>query len=490
MLHTFRGRLVLSHVLVVLLCLLLSWAAAGLLITRAQRLASLSRVQAVAVGLAQRFEAQPGLRLRVPELMERLQELTSLKGRALLVTQQGEVIADSATTYVGKKVPLPAREAGRALTPPNVRRHTFADGREYFLVYVELPLAQQERLKAAYLAIALEVREVDPPWRRMLVSLLLVGAAVMLVAVVVAFLLASSITRPVAEMTRAAAQIAQGNYEQSIRVRGDDEIAHLAQSFTHMAQKVAQAQRSQRDFLANISHDLRTPLTAIQGFAQAILEGAVTDEQGYKRAAQIIHDDADSMARLIQDLIELARLEGRQLELAPAPVPVAELLRAEVSKAELRAQQVGLTLVSSISENLPGIMADAGRLEQAFTNLLNNAIKYSKPGGLISVEALYLSSTAPRPQPLALSLGTSTTSGAWVIVSIINQSEPISPADLPHIFERFYRGDKSRKRTEGSGLGLAIVRETVLAHGGCIEVASNTERGTCFRVWLPVGEGR
>jgi len=307
--HSFRGKLILSHVLVVLLCLLLSWLAAGLLITRAQRLANISRVQAAAVSLAQRFEAQPGLRLRILDVMERLRELTNLKGRVLLATVQGEIVADAAHSYVGQKVPLPGPKAALSLLPPNVRRHTFADGKEYFVIFVDLPIAQREQLKAAFLVVALEVRENDPPWRGLLASSALVGAAVFVVAVGVAFLLASSITRPVTEMTRAAAQIAQGNYNQSLRVRGKDEIARLARSFNHMAQQVAQAQRSQRDFLANVSHDLRTPLTAIEGFSQAILEGAVTDEQGHKRAAQIIHEEAQGMARLIEELLELARIE-------------------------------------------------------------------------------------------------------------------------------------------------------------------------------------
>lgn len=495
MFHTLRSKLVVSYILLVLLSLLLSGVAAGILVTGVQRKASLGRTQMLAGGLAQWIRAQPNLRARVPGVMERLQrEATRLNGRILLLSRDGRVIIDSfnaktpAETYVDQRVPLPKRAPLQPSTPLNVRRHTFPDGKDYFLVYLALPDAQQDKTRAEFLAIALEVRQIDPPWRELLSPLLLIGGVVMLLAVGVAFVLANSITHPVAQMTQAAAEIANGNYEHTIRAQGNDEIARLARSFSYMAQEVARAQRAQRDFLANVSHDLKTPLTSIQGFSQAILEGAVTDDKGYRRAAEIINAESDRMARLVQDLLELARLEGRQLDLAPEPISVAQLVHSEMDKAEVRAKQAQVELVASIPDGLPRIVADAHRLEQAFANLIDNAIKYSKPESHILCQGEYFADSAPRPELFSVAFGDPPTSGSWICMGVTNRSEPILAADLARIFDRFYRGDKSRKRAAGSGLGLAIVRETILAHKGYIEVSSQAEQGTCFRVWLPVND--
>ena len=144
-------------------------------------------------------------------------------------------------------------------------------------------------------------------------------------------------------------------------------------------------------------------------------------------------------------------------------------------------------------DNLPGIVGDAHRLEQAFANLLDNAIKYSTPRSRLVIKGAYLPEGAPRPEPLSVSSGLrpSAAGGAqlgsrsWLYVSITNQGEPIPAPDLTRVFGRFYRAAKSRSGAEGSGLGLAIVRETVVAHGGYVEVSSDADRGTCFRTWLP-----
>lgn len=490
MFRTLRGKLIASYVFLVVLSLALSGVAAGLLVTRTQRAANLGRTRVIALALAQRLRALPGFRARAPETMERLRrEGARVRGRILILDRQGEIIVDSEEEYVGQRVPLRQQRFLQPLSWPNVRRHTFEDGKECFVVYVDLPVAQQRSAEAKYLAVALEIREVDPPWRELFRPLLLVGAIVLLVAVGIAFLLAHSITRPITQMTRAADKIAQGDYEQAIRAHGDDEIARLARSFSAMAREVARAQRTQRDFLADVSHDLRTPLTSIQGFSQAILEGAVTDEAGYRRAAEIIKGEADSMARLVQDLLELARLEARELDLAAEPVSVSQMLRSETAEARARLEGSEIEIVAAVADGLPGVAADAHRLEQALANLIDNAVKYARPGSRIAIEARHLPPDASRPEPLTASFGQRPTSGSWVCVTVTNQSEPIPVADLPRVFDRFYRGDKSRRRAEGSGLGLAIVRETILAHGGCVEASSDAEHGTRFRVWLPAAEG-
>ena len=492
MFRTLRGKLVASHVLLVLLLLLLTGTATGVLVTRALRRNSLNRSRALAVNLAQRLSLVPATVARGRELLDRVgRESDRTGGRVLLLAQGGEIILDSEGEYEGQRIALPAVPARRPLVPlaiqPDITRQTMADGKDYFVVLVDLTLQVQNR-RARYLGLAIEIEDVDPPWRALLVPLLFVGAAATLLAIVLAFALAHSISRPIRKMTQATAAMAVGDYDQPVQVTGHDEIAHLAVAFGHMRDQVASAQRTQRDFLANVSHDLRTPLTSIQGFSQAILEGAVTDENGYRRAAEIINGEAGRMARLVADLLELARLEGGQLDLASEPISLAELLRTETAKAAARAEQAGLQIHASIPEDLPGIVADVNRVEQAIANLLDNATKYAKPNSSITIQARAWKDGMPRPEALAVSFGPSNARGRWISLDISNFGESIPRADLVRIFERFYRGDRSRTRAEGSGLGLAIVRETALAHGGRIEVGSgSTALGDiCFRLWLPV----
>lgn len=267
-----------------------------------------------------------------------------------------------------------------------------------------------------------------------------------------------------------------------------------------MSRQVDQAQRTQRDLLANVSHDLRTPLTSVQGFSQAIIEGAIDDEAGYRRAAKIINSESRRMGRLVQDLLDLARLEGGLLDLESEPVSLAEVLRSEMSKAQPRAEKVGIVFEDRIPDILPGVVADVHRLEQAVANLVDNAIRYSSPNTPVTVTAFHHTQGQSRPESLDVSFGALSTEGPWVSASITNQGMPIAPGELGRVFDRFHRGDASRSshpgsgqpevsQPEGSGLGLAIAREAILAHGGRIEVSSGSESGTTFRLWLPVCGG-
>lgn len=486
MFSSLRSKLVVSYVALVLLALMLTSVATVWLIIRTQERTALTRVEATARTTAQRLVGGMVMRPLLPVELDRfISEGGRLSIRLLLLDRRGEVLTDSGRVYMGQVVP-PPREPLRPLIASRGRLHIFGDGREYVVVHVGLPEQAGEAGRAAYLVVAVEMNEVGFPWREMLLPLGAAAAAVILAALGLAFVLANSITRPIVQMERAAGEIARGHYQQAIVACGSDEVATLARAFTRMAQEVARTQQAQRDFLANISHDLKTPLTSIQGFSQAILEGAITDKQGYHRAAEIINGEAERMVHLVQDLLELARLEGRQLDLAPQPVPLAQLLRSELQKVYPRAEKRSLEIVSILPDELASVVADVHRLEQALANLLDNAVKYARPGTRIVVEGEALASGALPPPPLTVAFGKAVEEGAWVWVSVANQGEVIPGNALGRIFERFYRGDKSRQGAEGSGLGLAIVRETALAHGGRIEASSDAEQGTRFRLWLPL----
>jgi len=239
-----------------------------------------------------------------------------------------------------------------------------------------------------------------------------------------------------------------------------------------MVARVESSQKSQRDFVANVSHELKTPLTSIQGFAQAILDATADTPAARKQAAQIIYDEAGRMHRMALDLLELARLEAGTADLKMSPIDVSLLLKSIVEKFTPQAQTAGIQLQRNIPENLPVLFGDGDRLAQVFTNLVDNALKFTPADGQVILSAV--------------------NAGAEVEVSITDTGQGVPKEVLSRIFDRFYQVDPSRAGGEtaagrrGAGLGLAIVREIVQAHGGRIDVRSEVGHGTTFVIHLPI----
>jgi two-component system sensor histidine kinase ResE len=237
-----------------------------------------------------------------------------------------------------------------------------------------------------------------------------------------------------------------------------------------MLARVQASQRSQRDLVANLSHELKTPLTSIQGFAQAQLEGAAESPVQRTHAAEVIHDEAGRMHRMVVDLLDLARLDAGPADLQISSVEPTSLLAGVVDRFRPLASAAGVELGKAANE-MRALAGDGDRLGQVFTNLLDYALKFTARGGRIDVTA-----SAQDREPR---------------VRVADNGIGISAKDLPHIFERFYQVDGARAggETHGAGLGLAIAHEIVRAHGGRISVRSTPERGTEFTVYLPVHAG-
>ncbi|NDJ77823.1 MAG: HAMP domain-containing histidine kinase [Chloroflexi bacterium] len=290
----------------------------------------------------------------------------------------------------------------------------------------------------------------------------------LLVALGLSALIARSVARPLQQMSRATQAIAQGNFNPRVPEAGPREVRALAQSFNDMVERVSITQAAQRDFLANVSHDLRTPLTSIQGFSQAIMEGVAADPDTAQNAARIIYDEAGRLHRMVEDLLDMARIEAGRMDMRRQIVRLADLLQAVGDSLSVKAGEKGLTLEHHIPDDLPRIAGDGDRLAQVFTNLLDNAIKHTPPGGTVTLEA--------------------ETERHRLVVAVRDTGEGIPAEDLSRVFERFYQVDKSRKRDRktGTGLGLAITRQIVESHGGTIQVASKVGEGTIFTVYLPL----
>jgi len=284
----------------------------------------------------------------------------------------------------------------------------------------------------------------------------------LLVAAAMAWLVSRTIANPLQHIARAAGAVARGDYDQRVPISGPPEVRAVAESFNRMSAAVQASQTAQRDFVANVSHDLKTPLTSIQGYSQAIMDGAAPDPV---QAARIIHEEAGRLNRLVVELTDLARLQDGGFSMRMAPLEISQIVAAVGQRLAIVAHKAGLTLTVEAAP-MPQVNGDGDRLAQVITNLISNAIKYTPRGGRVWVK-------------------TQVNNGG-VEVTVQDTGIGIPPEDLPRIFERFYQVDRARGPRRGTGLGLAIAHEIVQAHGGRLTATSGgPNTGATFTLWLP-----
>jgi signal transduction histidine kinase len=257
------------------------------------------------------------------------------------------------------------------------------------------------------------------------------------------------ITAPLRQLKKAAAGIARGDLNQRVTIRSRDEFGELGQTFNHMAASLADAETQRQHLVADVAHELRTPLSAIQGTLEGIQDGVLPLDEEQMAA---LYTETMLLNRLVGDLRLLSLAEAGQLKLELQETAPGELIQKIVERLRPQANQRNISLVLDIQEGLPVVSLDADRITQVINNLLGNALRYTPEGGAITVRAARLAGPAPALQ-----------------VSVIDTGPGIDPAALPLVFDRFYRADKSRTRSSGgSGLGLAIVKQLVEAHGGSV----------------------
>jgi len=292
------------------------------------------------------------------------------------------------------------------------------------------------------------------------------GIIALIISLLAAFWLARWIGDPLQRVVVASRRMPSAEVN-SITPGGPHEVKELTRAFNEMNMRVQTSQKSQREFVANVSHELKTPLTSVQGFAQAILDGTASTPEVQKQAAQVIYNESGRMHRMVLDLLDLARLDAGTFDLQRAPVDLTALLNSIAEKFAPQAR-TGKLDIRVETASLPVFIGDGDRLAQVFTNLVDNALKFTPAGGSITLRAAQTSS--------------------GIQVEVTDTGAGISPEALPHIFDRFYQADPSRPggRKHGSGLGLAIVKEIVGAHGGKISVRSEPGKGSTFTVSLPL----
>lgn len=301
------------------------------------------------------------------------------------------------------------------------------------------------------------------------VLLLFAGA----IAMALGYLLSAALTERIRLLDRAAHTIAGGRYDVQATVTGRDEIATLADSFNRMARRLQEADQKKReldqlrrDLIAWVSHDLQTPLASLRAIIEALADGVVEDPEAVQRYLHTASREVEDLSTLIDDLFQMAQLDAGGLPLEREPAYVSDLISDTLEGFSVIAKERGITLQGKASPGIDPIWIDTQRIGRALNNLVSNALRHTPAGGSISLNAIPARN--------------------GILVEVVDTGEGIPEEDLPYIFERFYRGEKSRNRlTGGAGLGLAIARGIVEAHGGEMGVESGPDQGTRFFFTLP-----
>jgi two-component system, OmpR family, sensor histidine kinase BaeS len=375
-------------------------------------------------------------------------------GQVALADAQGRIVAASQPTLIGQQV---GRVGDLGTAIPIVA----SGGTTAGTVYVGRSLALK-RADTAFLA-------------NITLALAAAGLLVALLATGLSLLLARSISRPLAEMGQAAARMAKGDYQ--VRVPpGQAEVGALAEAFNLMAEGMGGVERLRRELVANVSHDLRTPLTVIRGYLEGLRSGQIADRRSAEMAFEAMYGEVARLLVLVEDLRQVASLDAEVRGLERQPVTADALATTALGRIEPLAVAKGVKLTNQVPSDLAPVLADPSRLGQALYNLLENAVRHTPAGGQITISA---------GQTVAHDGGTGQ---FWLAVR--DNGDGISAEHLPHVFERFYQVDPARssQRERGSGLGLTIAKGIVEAHGGWLTAESEgvPGRGSIFTIRLPL----
>ena len=419
-----------------------------------------------AAGLAAEYWSDPGESLTLA--LYRFHQQSGI--RPVVVDRDGRVLADitTATPLLGEQLTHPevrAALAGRATT--GTRRLPTGE----WVMYGGVPVTLDGEQVGAVL-VAADIGVVRDARCDLLRQLVWVAGGMAAVAVLLGVLLARYLARPLVRLRAAVTQLARGRLDARVVPGGSSELWDLGLGFNRMAEELGRLDQQRRAFVADASHELRTPVAAIRALAEPLLTDRPLDVATYKEHLHDIVQECDRAGRLVDSLLELARLDmraeaRRQAGEDAEPVDLRVVVAEVVHALEPLAAERGVRL-----ELLPGepvtVRADAHLVQTVVGNLVENGVKYTPSGGLVQV-----------------AVGTGGTGLAWIRVK--DTGIGIPPEHLPHIFERFYRVDKARSRaTGGAGLGLAIAAEAAARLGGRVEVESEVGKGSAFTFTLPV----
>lgn len=308
------------------------------------------------------------------------------------------------------------------------------------------------------------LEEVDKTLTTIIVFIALLAIGVMLLVLATGSFFIRSIVRPVLHINDTAKEIAKGNLAARVDSNGmHDEIDELGSTFNDMASALGQAEELKNDFISTISHELRTPLTAIKGWGETLIQLDNSDPQTTKRGMSVIIDESQRLAEMVEELLDFSRMQSGKMRLNMERYDILAELDDAIFSMKSRAASEGLEFTYDVPQITLAMYGDAARIRQVFINLIDNAIKYNKPGGKISVTAQIIAGN--------------------LVICFSDSGCGISAEDIPHIKERFYRANLS---VHGTGIGLAVADEIISMHGGTLEIESKLDIGTTITVSFPL----
>jgi signal transduction histidine kinase len=389
----------------------------------------------------------------------------NLYGRRIILTnKEGIVVADSDAKLLGSSfsdspvkkitqdiaIPDSSQPMGISPLTSGQTQVTFSSAGDLHTIHAGLPGINIAALQITYQSIG-----------RFFIRGGLVAIGI---AVILTFLLSRRILSPVRALTKAARKFGKGDFSQRVGYDGKGEMGELSRSFNSMAENLEKNEQLRRNMVADVAHELRTPISNLRGYLEAISDGVLSPNEVTIRS---LNEEAVSLTRLVSDLQELSLSDAGKMKMDIQPEDITHIIKDTAKAFQPKADAKGLLVLADPGNELPLVDIDAQRVRQVLNNLLNNAIAHTGKDGSVSITA--------RPD------------GEKLYISVADTGEGIPAQDLPMIFERFYRVDKSRTRaTGGTGLGLTIAKRIVEAHGGTITAASEQGKGSTFTFSLPV----
>ncbi len=338
------------------------------------------------------------------------------------------------------------------------------------MIYVAVRIEHEDEILGVLrLGTPLQIAWVSA--RNSLITLLVFAIVIIFCVGIAGWLLARNLAKPIEHLTRVARKLSAGDLSVRAKPTGPDEFQRLAETFNNMGAQLQENINKLRDFVANASHELRTPLTTIKLRVEALLAGATNDPKTAQRFLTDIDSEVDRLSHMVNDLLDLSRIEAGMERKNLAQTDLATLVSETCDMFSVRAQKSRIKLFSEQEPDIPSIMANEDQLRRVLDNLVANAIHYTPEGGQVCIH-LYLAEKSP-----------------WVHVNVSDTGVGIPPVHVEHIFKRFYRADRTRaheKRAHGTGLGLAIVKSIIEAHEGIISATSELGKGTTFHIKLPL----
>ncbi|MBF6598881.1 MAG: HAMP domain-containing protein [Dehalococcoidia bacterium] len=471
-LFSIQTKLVVAMTLVIVLAILLAGVVFVAKARNDQQEQALNRVAAASPAIYQ--EALATL-YRQPEQnasgfdqsLDRLAKAQNV--RILLLANDGTVQHDTANALTGRRMVPPP------ISVDDVHRGYIAwrspggpDQRDLTLITAASTFVTGGRQLPFTIVLAVQTDTIAGAWLNVLPGLGLAALVAIPLAILAALVFARQIAQPLRKLDAASQALAGGDFGQRVEVDRDDEVGRLARSFTRMASRVGERDAQMRTLLTNVSHDLKTPMTSITGYAQSLTDGTA-EPHDVERIATVIREEAEHVNGLIADLLYLGEIDAGQVLTHEEDVPLDALVTRCVRRIEPTAHARNIALQVDVSPDATLARIDPDKLERALTNVLDNATKFTPDGGDVEVRGWRENGTLP----------------ARTYCSVRNSGAPIPPEDLPRLFDRFFRGDRARRSSAGSGLGLAISRQLVELNRGKIDARNDGDDHVLFTMVLP-----